>query len=225
VFISLAVMFGLSGVLGAIAAIALDLDPEELDDPASGGFLLLLVLTWISFLAWPAVIMFWKGTGRPSTDFGLSFKWIDLAWGFGGFALFLGMGVWAGILWTLFNDEEIPTNSDMIESDHISAAMAVVLFVGIAVITPVVEELWFRGFMRRAVDRRFGLVAGLLSSSLLFGVLHLDGASLGDVWVVGLLSMFGGVLASLTVVTDGRLGAAIIAHALNNALTFAIVVL
>jgi exosortase E/protease (VPEID-CTERM system) len=94
-----------------------------------------------------------------------------------------------------------------------------------AVVTvPIAEELAFRGFLYRrllsadfeAVSlRRFSWVA-LSVSSLIFGMLH------GSRWFAGALA---GGLYAITLLRKGRIGNAIVAHAVTNALIAADVLL
>jgi exosortase E/protease (VPEID-CTERM system) len=88
---------------------------------------------------------------------------------------------------------------------------------GAVVTVPVAEELAFRGFLLRrfisadfdAVSfRRFSWLA-FLASSVIFGVLH------GKLWISGSLA---GAVYALTVMRRGRLGNAVVAHAVTNAL-------
>jgi exosortase E/protease (VPEID-CTERM system) len=88
--------------------------------------------------------------------------------------------------------------------------------VGFTIVTPIVEELAFRGYlMRRLVGRDFQHIPpgtftwpAFLGSSILFGLLH------GE-WVAGTLA---GMAYALVVVRTGRVRDAVIAHALTNAL-------
>jgi exosortase E/protease (VPEID-CTERM system) len=88
--------------------------------------------------------------------------------------------------------------------------------IGFTIVTPVVEELAFRGYlMRRLVARDFQAVpvgrftwVSFLGSSVLFGLLH------GE-WVAGTLA---GMAYALVAVRTGRVRDAVIAHALTNAL-------
>jgi exosortase E/protease (VPEID-CTERM system) len=87
--------------------------------------------------------------------------------------------------------------------------------VGSCLIVPVIEELAFRGFlMRWLVSPEFEHVpprawtwSALLLSSLAFGALH-------GHWILGTLS---GLAFAAVLVRRGRLGDAILAHALTNA--------
>jgi exosortase E/protease (VPEID-CTERM system) len=90
--------------------------------------------------------------------------------------------------------------------------------IGAAVITvPIAEELAFRGFLlRRLVQPEFDAVEPravtwlpMLISSLIFGALH------GNRWVAGAAA---GFLYAATYSRRGRIGDAVIAHAVTNAL-------
>jgi len=87
-----------------------------------------------------------------------------------------------------------------------------------AVITvPIAEELAFRGFLlRRLISadfefvslRRWSLVA-VVGSSLAFGLLH------GDRWIAGTIA---GLLYAAAQKWRGRIGDAVVAHGITNAL-------
>lgn len=77
---------------------------------------------------------------------------------------------------------------------------------------PVIEEVFFRGMLQPALSRRSAL-AGLVATAALFGMAHGFGTPVRMVptFLEGLL--LGGVM-----LLTGRLGAAILVHAVNNAL-------
>ncbi|HSJ86556.1 MAG TPA: CPBP family intramembrane glutamic endopeptidase, partial [Anaerolineales bacterium] len=57
-------------------------------------------------------------------------------------------------------------------------------FVG-ALLAPVVEEIFFRGFLFQGLRARYGWVAGMLLSSAIFGLAHLDPVSLIPTFILG----------------------------------------
>jgi CAAX prenyl protease-like protein len=85
------------------------------------------------------------------------------------------------------------------------------------VAVPVAEELAFRGFLlRRFISAHFEEVSfqaftwlALFGSSLIFGLLH------GQRWLAGTVA---GVVYALALLRRGRLGDAVLAHAVTNAL-------
>jgi membrane protease YdiL (CAAX protease family) len=95
----------------------------------------------------------------------------------------------------------------------------VLLVVFVAVGAPVVEELFFRGLLLRALQRRVPDGAAVAVSAVLFGVAHVQDLAPGALLVVIVsLVALGAVLATLAVRT-GRLGPGMWTHAAFNAST------
>lgn len=169
--------------------------------------------------AWPVIVARWKGNGVVA-DFRWRFKPIDLVLGFGvAFALLIAAlvvswGVSSAVGLDPSADES--TNTQIITDAADSAALWIVL-VSAVVLAPIVEELFFRGLCLRAIERRFGTTAAVLGSTFLFTLPHFANPSLTGTAV--LFSVIGsvGLLLALVVVKTGRLGPAVIAHALFNA--------
>jgi membrane protease YdiL (CAAX protease family) len=89
---------------------------------------------------------------------------------------------------------------------------AVVLLIFLAVGAPIVEELFFRGLLQRALLRRLGAVPSVLGSATLFGLAHFEALQLPALIAFGIVL---GVLAHRT----ARLGPGIFAHGAFNAVT------
>ena len=87
---------------------------------------------------------------------------------------------------------------------------AVVLLVFLAVGAPLVEELFFRGLLLRALLGRLPVPAAIVASSLLFALAHFEAVQLAG------LAVFGAVLAYMAWRT-GKLGLSIGAHMAFNA--------
>ncbi len=95
---------------------------------------------------------------------------------------------------------------------------------GAVITVPIAEELAYRGFlMRRLTSRHFESVgwrnfawAPFLISSIVFGVLH------GDRWLGGTIA---GLSYAFALIRRGRIGEAVAAHAMTNALVAAWVLL
>jgi membrane protease YdiL (CAAX protease family) len=75
----------------------------------------------------------------------------------------------------------------------------------------IVEEVWCRGFLGRGLIARYGLVPGVLWTSLLFGLLHLDPA-------YALVTAAMGAYLHFVFLVCRSILAPIVLHALNNAL-------
>jgi hypothetical protein len=95
------------------------------------------------------------------------------------------------------------------------AGLALALFM-VAVVAPIMEELFFRGFIYAAFRKRWGVTAAITLSSALFAVSH---ASLYNFIP---LMVLGAVLAYLYQRT-GSLGPPIMLHALNNFLSVVLI--
>jgi membrane protease YdiL (CAAX protease family) len=220
--ISLLVWLGVQ-IVFAIVVVVLGVTQDDLEDPSAQLTLALVAVTWVGFLTWPLIAMRWKGTGRPDLDFGLAFKPIDVAWAAAGFAAFWAFNFAATVAFTLVADGEPPTNTDMVDSATTSTGSLLLLVVAVGLVTPVVEELWFRGFLLRAIGKRFGAPIAVVVSSVAFGLPHAQFEGIGDLWLISMLTVYGLILALLTVRNQGRLGAAIICHAINNTIAVLVV--
>jgi membrane protease YdiL (CAAX protease family) len=88
-------------------------------------------------------------------------------------------------------------------------------FVG-AILAPLVEEIFFRGFLFQGFRARYGWVAGMLISSLIFGAAHLDPVAFIPTFILGCLlaymyqltsSVWPGVILHVTVNAMGLFAA------------------
>jgi membrane protease YdiL (CAAX protease family) len=76
----------------------------------------------------------------------------------------------------------------------------------------------------RAFAKRLGIVAGIVISSVVFGLLHWQGGALGSsLSLVAGITMYG-ITFSLAARWTGRLGAPIVAHMLLNSLAAMVMV-
>lgn len=92
-------------------------------------------------------------------------------------------------------------------------ALAVLVAV---IIGPIIEEIFFRGFMYPAFKRVFGVWPAIIISSVIFGVFH------ADPWLMAPIALMGVALAYLYE-KEGTLAAPIAFHALNNLVSVIIV--
>ena len=90
---------------------------------------------------------------------------------------------------------------------------SVILFLTIfvSILGPIIEEIFFRGFLYNAVKKRFGVLLGVLLSGALFSMLHTN--------IVGFLPiMILGVLMAFLYETTGSLIAPIAVHIVHNSI-------
>jgi membrane protease YdiL (CAAX protease family) len=90
---------------------------------------------------------------------------------------------------------------------------SVILFLTIfvSILGPIIEEVFFRGFLYSALRKRFGVIAGVLLSAALFSTLHINIAGFLPVMILGILMAF-------LYETTGSLVAPIAVHILHNSI-------
>jgi hypothetical protein len=127
----------------------------------------------------------------------LIFSWRRISWkhlGFGKFSVnVVGMGcgllVAAYALILLHNSVlymlGIDTQGDEIFDIFNQLESPVWFFLVGTVIAPIVEELFFRGFLFQGFRQKYGWLPALLLSSAIFGVAHLDPVSLIPTFILG----------------------------------------
>jgi membrane protease YdiL (CAAX protease family) len=192
-------------VLGA-AFLALGLIRALFSDPVLGRLANALVST--------SAMLFWVLRMTPHQDYRLGALLGEppraSAWGalLGVVAANLGLGVALLELGRITGVPLAAPGSWGMASSGVGALIDVAnLVVFGALLTPVAEELVFRGVLFRKWRRTLGPVKGLLLSSALFGVVH--GGSMLPVAVAGLS-------LSLLYTSTRSLWAPILAHILNN---------
>ncbi len=193
----------------------------DAEDVPIGVIALLQATLWVGLLGAPIVAGRYRGNGVVP-DFGLRWRPIDLLVGpaVGVACQFLLVPLvsypWARLLGRDLDDVSTAAR-DLI--DKATDPLGVVLLVLIVVIgAPIVEELFFRGLVQRAVGRRFGPGWSIAASSLLFGLAHFQTLQAPALVALGIVL---GLLAHRT----GRLGPGIATHMVFNAATVAILLL
>lgn len=203
------------GLVTVTVATGNDLDEFEL---GSYGVGVLVVGNVLAFLGVPLLASRRKGLGNLAADFGLRVRPVDLAIGLGvGLGGMLLAGLAATLIDAALDAEESTTNIPVDAIDGVGEF--VVFFAAVAVVTPVVEELFFRGLVYRSFAKRgASRVAATAWTTVLFVVPHLSAVS-SPVAVVSLAASIGilGLAFQMAChATGGRLGAAIVAHAVVN---------
>ncbi|MHA7154427.1 CPBP family intramembrane glutamic endopeptidase [Arthrobacter sp. TMN-50] len=200
-----------------------------------------LCLTWIVLLGSSILASRRWGFGSLAHDFGLRFKWIDLAIGVGvGIAARIILAlvqVTITLLWPLGEGEVLQGNAGVFLTGD-SRWIFVNAVLGGALIAPFLEELFNRGLVLRAVQNAWWLrgsargmvspatprrslttatVLAILVSSLAFGLLHTGAVADFRSSVYLLVGTFTvGVICGLLTVWTGRLGPAIVTHVVFN---------
>jgi membrane protease YdiL (CAAX protease family) len=210
-----------SAAVGVVLAILLALVVSTATTPPNTGLLLSYLAVWVPFAALVLVAVFRHGTGSLVRDLGLRFRPIDLLWG-------LAIGLLARVVASLI---------EIAGFDHMGGRGVTLgepvydgwwLFGAVlapVVIAPVVEELFFRGLVLRAVigtgagSRAASVGIAIAVSGLVFALVHvLQATTVTEAWVAGLGTLVFGLATASVAALTGRLGGAIIAHVMFNAL-------
>ncbi|MBT2498999.1 CPBP family intramembrane metalloprotease [Agromyces sp. ISL-38] len=193
---------------------------------------------WIPLLGGVLVASFVRGRRSLTLDFGLRFTWLDLCWGVG-----LGLLARAAV-----SGIELATSGRVAGFGvRLELPTGFELWFGVLlapiVLGPLVEELFFRGLVLRAVERGAGVgghgsgddrtdrrtrvaaaSVAVLTSALVFALLHVtQAATVSEAWRSGAGSLVFGLAAGVATVLTGRLGAAIIGHMVFNGVLIAAV--
>ncbi len=174
---------------------------------AQSGILVIVQLTYLL----PVVIIFaWRGIPWRTIGFG-RFNWGMLGIGCGLLIVsYLIIYVHNLILTAL----GIPTQGVEISGLFERLDTPVWFFFVGAVLAPLVEEIFFRGFLFQGLRARYGWISGMLLSSGIFAIAHLDPVSLIPTFILGNLlaylyhrsnSVWPGVILHMTVNTLGLL--------------------
>jgi len=138
----------------------------------------------------------------------MSSKWIVLSIVFGLLAIPLS-SLTANLLQSIFGlSTENPQLPFLIPED-LSLGGMFTMAVLVGLIVPFVEELFFRGILYGWLRNRFNIWVGVLVSSAIFGIVHIDFAVAGTAFVLG-------IILGLVYEYSKSLWSSIIIHAINN---------
>lgn len=185
---------------------------ESSDDLALWALALLQIPLWVGLAGVPIWASRRKGTGSLADDFGFRMRWADVPVGLVvGFACQIAFAVVAPPVYRALDiDPDKINESATTLADKAHDPFGVVcLFLMVVVGAALVEELCYRGLWFRSIAKRWGTVAGVLLSGIVFGLVHFD------LYALPLLAIFGIVLGVLAA-RSGRLGPAIWAHVAFN---------
>jgi hypothetical protein len=165
-----------------------------------------------------------RGTGNVVRDFGLRIEgWRDV-----GLGLAAGLGtsiVLLGVFYPLLlhglghlvgHKIAVGGTATKLWSEGRGPGR-VVFALSVAIGAPIAEELFFRGLLLRALQRRLRDGWAIAVCGVLFGLAHATGT---EAAAIPALMVFGAILSALAVRT-GRLGPGIVAHVAFNAITVA----
>lgn len=229
VLIGFALFIGLQvvvGIVGIFYIIATQSDLTNLNDTqlsknisdtfSSTGFFVVssLILGWIGLLfgVWLAGR---RTEGGWKTVVSWKFKWIPdilIALGFTLGVRVLEMGV-GKILEGAGYDPKDLSNEGILTS--LTGGWKYAILFGAAICAPIVEELFFRGLFLSVTIKKLGIPAGIIITSLVFGLLHAQGTLAATIYTVTSTALIGAGLALLFIKTK-RLGTPVMSHIFLN---------
>jgi membrane protease YdiL (CAAX protease family) len=177
---------------------------------------------WLGFIGVPVVLSRLRGTGSLRVDFGASIRWrsdviVGVVAGLGSSLIILGV-LYPPFLWLLRqisgHKVSIGQSARNLGTEGRGAGF-VVFAVLVALGAPLAEELFFRGFLQRSLQRMLGRVPGLGVAAVLFGLAHIGSTEAASLPALMLFGLVLGLLYQRT----GRLGPGVVAHMAFNGLT------
>jgi len=195
-------------VLGILAALPL----IALDAPLAVTAIVGTLFPWVALAGWPLFVTRWKGNG-PRIDLGFRLTWSDVGWGvLAGFVGLLFAGIVALITQAIAGDFSSAAGDVALELRDDGPFWTLLLFaVMIMVGAPIVEEIAFRGLLFNALRKKgVGTVLTIVISAVAFSAFHFEPIRFFLLLPIGLV--YGWVRWK-----TGSLGAAMVAHGVNNA--------
>lgn len=206
-----------ASLLAGVVAVAAGVDPDELTD---NPYLIagLLLPNVLGFAVVPWIASRRKGVGRLADDYGLTGRWRDVAIGLAtGIVGLIAAGSVGFAVDALLGADEATSN---VPVDSLGSTGEIVVFAfAIAVVTPIIEELFFRGLLYRSLLKRGrSVLRSTLITTAVFTVPHLTAVSTGTAVASLAAAIFTlGIAFNLAAHwTDNRLLAPIVAHIVIN---------
>lgn len=211
-FVSLMVAFGVTLTVAILTGQA-DTPADELP-----GWMTAVSVTalWIPVLIGLRILSDRLGTGDFRADYGLRFRWVDLA------GIPLGVLTQLVVLelvyWPLRSWFPDQFDKESVEEparnlfDRLNGAWLILLVFIVVVGAPVIEELLYRGLIFRTLDGLIAPPLAVLGSALWFAAAHFQTVQFAGLFVIG-------IVLAICAQRTGRLGMSIFAHAGFNATT------
>lgn len=139
------------------------------------------------------------------------------------FGLLLGVLVFAAnfvLSWAFERLGQRSNQSDLFPIIQGDPGGQTLVFLAGAILAPIVEEIFFRGYVFNAWLRRWGAPVAYVVSALIFAVPHLAGITQGEVSLVVTIFVIG-LLFAWGLHRSRSLVPAIVAHAMNNGISMA----
>lgn len=206
-----AITFGLTILLGLVAAVAVaPLFPDTADGRAWAS-VAMLMLPWLGLAGWPLLATATRGNG-PVADLRLRVTWRQAGVGVGG-GIVAYLAAWGiAVLTEKISGQTLSSAVGNVAQDTTSASRAAltVLALSAAVGAPIVEEIAFRGLFYGALERRaIPALSAVVGTGTAFALFHFEPMRFALLLAIGL------VLGTVRART-GSTGASILTHMTVN---------
>jgi uncharacterized protein len=199
-------------VLTVVLVVVVSIAMEIISAPLGAVVILGSLVSWVGLAGWPILAAKFRGNGAV-IDFDIRFSASDIRWGVIGGAVGLGLAALAaGITMLIVGDFNSAAGVAAEQLVQQSGVLVWVIFGLLLMVgAPIAEELAFRGlFFGALVKRGIRPTWVIIITAAAFALFHFEPQRMLVLFVVGLT--FGYVRYK-----SGSLGAAMIAHGVNNA--------
>ena len=154
------------------------------------------------------MIMFVEGTFHRRFWEAIQWNWPRRNW-----VMLVPVGMVMVSLQGLEHFFKIPKHIPMEEflATPLAAVMTAILAVTLG---PLMEELFFRGFLYPVLARRFGVTAGVVATAVGFGLIH--GAQLAFAWGLVLIIFIVGIVLTIVRAKTNSVGSSFVVHVAYN---------
>lgn len=168
-FVMIAMIIGISLLGGLFLGLAFDIYGEEVLSTNLEGYYLLLfdaAVVAIILLAYKPVLHFIKSIWDVSVlKNGKTYLYLLIG--------FISIALSQYLMLHVFSFESAAEQKEQLGSLRIQNSIQSIIYVlSVAIITPVKEEILFRGILYRFLERKYNFLVGIIISSFIFGILH-----------------------------------------------------
>ena len=228
IFTTLAIFF----VSQLVAVLAIEIgfsifSPDSsstIDNSIVSQFLYILIAEalaiWLVFLALKR-----RGIRAAFIGLGRRPRLTDLGQAAIAFMIFLAILIAINAVINLFSPDLVDKKQNL-GFDNINTGFEKLLsFIALVVIPPLGEETLVRGYLYSGLRKIWNFVPAMLTTSLLFGLAHLElGSNAGLVWAAAIDTFFLSIVLVYLREKSGALYAGMLVHMVNNLIAFLVVI-
>jgi uncharacterized protein len=163
----------------------------------------LILMMGIYFIALRPKGLSWREAGVKAFD-GKDWKLIGL------YSVILLAGAVILVVLTSFIGNSWENSKTEAMQQNVTFFTVLIAFISAAVISPIYEEIFYRGFLYRWLRTRMGLTGALLVSSFIFTIIHIPTFNAMPV------NFFSGIIFALAYERTGSIWPSVLIHGLTN---------